>query len=94
MRQSIAAGVVLSIKLAEVFFKPILYVLKGVKGEVPKIDKFSRRAVSFVTYFLQKAERRERETSIIVTVPSKCTRMFDVSALTDRNSCTRYKVCS
>ena len=36
-------------------------MLKGVKCEVPKIDKFSRRAVSFVMCFLQKAERRERE---------------------------------
>jgi hypothetical protein len=51
----------LSIKQTEVFFKPILYKLKGVKGEVPKIDKFSRRAVSIVMCFLQKAERRERE---------------------------------
>jgi hypothetical protein len=58
--QSIAAAVVLSIKQAEVFFKPVLYVLKGVKGEVPKIDKFSRRAVSFVMCFLQKAGRRKR----------------------------------
>ena len=31
------------------------------QSEVPKTDKFSRRAVSFVMCFLQKAERRERE---------------------------------
>jgi hypothetical protein len=64
---------VLSIKQADVFFKSILYVLKGVKGEVPKIDKFLRRAVSFVMCFLQKAERREREreTSIILTGHSR-----------------------
>jgi hypothetical protein len=51
----------LSVRQAEVFFKPILYMLKRVKGEVPKIDKFSRRAVSFVMCFLRKAERRDRE---------------------------------
>jgi hypothetical protein len=54
-------GAVLSTKQVEVFFKPILYVLKAVKGEVPKIDKFSHRAVSFVTCFLQKPERGDRE---------------------------------
>lgn len=57
---------VLSIKQAEVFFKSILYMLKGMKGEVPKTDKFSRRALSFVMCFLQKAERKEteRETNV------------------------------
>jgi glucosamine 6-phosphate synthetase-like amidotransferase/phosphosugar isomerase protein len=49
------------VKQAEVFSKSILYMLKGVEGEVPKTDKFSRRAVSFVMCFLEKAERRERE---------------------------------
>jgi hypothetical protein len=66
-----------------------------VKGEVPKIDKFLRRAVSFVMCFLQKAERRERErergTSIILTGRSICTLTFDVA---DRKRCTGHKVCS